>query len=179
MVLFIVFFGSLIIKDSPLNAVQMLWVNLIMDTLGALALATEVPDDDILTRQPTKKGETIMTNVMWRNVFGHAIYQIVVILLLVFYAPGTLINDYWVRCYEFQDGQCVVYNAFYTRELYQTPEQISWWKNLNLTRSQFEESDIKDMICQKFRESALVDDSYECTPEVYNDPANYYSPNEF
>jgi len=39
----IVFFGSVILKDSPLNAVQMLWVNLIMDTLGALALATEPP----------------------------------------------------------------------------------------------------------------------------------------
>lgn len=98
-VLFIVFFGSLILRDSPLNAVQMLWVNLIMDTLGALALATEVPDDDILTRQPTEKGEKIMTGVMWRNVFGHAIYQISVLLLLVFLAPGVLMNDYWIRCY--------------------------------------------------------------------------------
>ena len=46
----IVFFGSVILKDSPLNAVQMLWVNLIMDTLGALALATEPPADEILKR---------------------------------------------------------------------------------------------------------------------------------
>jgi len=48
--LFIVFFGSVILKDSPLNAVQMLWVNLIMDTFAALALATEPPAEDILTR---------------------------------------------------------------------------------------------------------------------------------
>lgn len=48
--MFIVFFGSVILKDSPLNAVQMLWVNLIMDTLGALALATEEPTDDIILR---------------------------------------------------------------------------------------------------------------------------------
>ena len=46
--MFIVFFGSVIIKDSPLNAVQMLWVNLIMDTFAALALATEPPAHDIL-----------------------------------------------------------------------------------------------------------------------------------
>jgi magnesium-transporting ATPase (P-type) len=37
----IVFFGSVILKDSPLNAVQMLWVNLIMDSLGAIAIGTE------------------------------------------------------------------------------------------------------------------------------------------
>ena len=48
--MFIVFFGSVVLKDSPLTAVQMLWVNLIMDTLGALALATEPPTDDILLR---------------------------------------------------------------------------------------------------------------------------------
>jgi Ca2+ transporting ATPase len=50
--MFIVFFGSVILKSSPLNAVQMLWVNLIMDTFGALALATEPPAEDILLRQP-------------------------------------------------------------------------------------------------------------------------------
>jgi Ca2+ transporting ATPase len=59
--MFIVFFGSVILKDSPLNAVQMLWVNLIMDTLGALALATEPPSDEILTRQPYKKDNAIVT----------------------------------------------------------------------------------------------------------------------
>jgi len=48
--LFIVFFGSVVLKDSPLNAVQMLWVNLIMDTFAALALATEPPAFDILER---------------------------------------------------------------------------------------------------------------------------------
>ena len=48
--MFIVFFGAVILKDSPLNAVQMLWVNLIMDTFAALALATEPPEEDILSR---------------------------------------------------------------------------------------------------------------------------------
>ena len=48
----IVFIGSVLLKDSPLNAVQMLWINLIIDTLGALALATEPPNKKILTRAP-------------------------------------------------------------------------------------------------------------------------------
>ena len=50
--MFIVFLGSVIMRDSPLNAVQMLWVNLVMDTLGALALSTEPPAADILDRPP-------------------------------------------------------------------------------------------------------------------------------
>ena len=96
--MFIVFFGSVILKDSPLNAVQMLWVNLIMDTLGALALATEPPLDSVLTRPPYEKDNPIVTEVMWRNVFGHAIYQAVVLMVIIFAGPGWLCKDYWSRC---------------------------------------------------------------------------------
>jgi magnesium-transporting ATPase (P-type) len=88
--MFIVFFGSVILKSSPLNAVQMLWVNLIMDTLGALALATEPPSDDILKRQPYDKDAPIVTEVMQRNVFGHAIYQIIMLIVIIFAGPGWL-----------------------------------------------------------------------------------------
>lgn len=72
--MFIVFFGSTILRETPLTAVQMLWVNLIMDTFAALALATEPPYDSILERQPYHKDAAIVTEIMWRNVFGHAIY---------------------------------------------------------------------------------------------------------
>ena len=88
--MFIVFIGSVILKDSPLNAVQMLWVNLIMDTLGALALATEPPQEEILNRPPYAKDNAIVTDIMWRNVFGHAIYQIVILMTIVFVGPGWL-----------------------------------------------------------------------------------------
>jgi Ca2+ transporting ATPase len=50
--MFIVFISSVILKESPLNAVQMLWINLIMDTFAALALATEPPINKILLRKP-------------------------------------------------------------------------------------------------------------------------------
>ncbi len=50
--LFIVFAGSVIFADPPLTSVQMLWVNLIMDTFAALALATEPPNDALLDRHP-------------------------------------------------------------------------------------------------------------------------------
>jgi P-type E1-E2 ATPase len=46
--LFIVFLGSVVMNDPPFTSVQILWINLIMDTCGALALATEPPHISIL-----------------------------------------------------------------------------------------------------------------------------------
>lgn len=94
----IVFFGSSILSDSPLNAVQMLWVNLVMDTFGALALATEPPMDEILLRQPYPKNAPIVDEVMWRNIFGHAIFQIIVLGFCIFTIPGSLTENYWMAC---------------------------------------------------------------------------------
>ena len=52
----------------------MLWVNLIMDTFAALALATEPPVNEILLRKPYSKDAPIITESMWRNILGHSIY---------------------------------------------------------------------------------------------------------
>lgn len=103
--MFIVFFGSVIIRDSPLNAVQMLWVNLIMDTFAALALATEAPAHDILTRMPYHKDAAIVTDVMWRNVFGHSIYQALVLVFIIFFVNnGSLVQNYDVKCLAFDES---------------------------------------------------------------------------
>jgi Ca2+ transporting ATPase len=68
--MFIVFSGSIIFQETPLNAVQMLWVNLIMDTLASLALATEPPSKTIMDRPPSSKQDKIVDSVMWRNIMG-------------------------------------------------------------------------------------------------------------
>lgn len=59
---------SIVIRDSPLTAVQMLWVNLIMDSLGALALATEPPSEDLLENRPHGRDEYIITRDMMINI---------------------------------------------------------------------------------------------------------------
>lgn len=68
--------------SAPLTAVQLLWVNMIMDTLGALALATEPPTDDLMKRKPVGRKGNFITNVMWRNIFGQSLYQFTVIWIL-------------------------------------------------------------------------------------------------
>jgi Ca2+ transporting ATPase len=120
--MFIVFFGSVILKDSPLTAVQMLWVNLIMDTFAALALATEPPQDDILDRQPYKKDAPIVTEVMWRNVFGHAIYQSLIIIAIMFGGQNYLCHPYDQLTLE--DG---LINPYYTKNHYETQTAINVW----------------------------------------------------
>lgn len=70
--------------SAPLTAVQLLWVNLIMDTLGALALATEPPNDALMERPPVRRGVSFITKTMWRNVIGQSIYQLIILLLLNF-----------------------------------------------------------------------------------------------
>lgn len=98
--MFIVFFGSVVLNDSPFNAVEMLWVNLIMDTFAALALATEPPKNDIMLRKPYHKDAPIVTGSMWRNVFGHSLFQILVLILLMFYASvgNLLVVNYTHIC---------------------------------------------------------------------------------
>lgn len=83
--MFIVFLGGVALNDPPLTSVQMLWVNLIMDTGAALALATEPPSDDLLTRKPYKREDIIVNAVMWRNIVGMAIYQATVLVVMLFW----------------------------------------------------------------------------------------------
>ncbi|XP_044008553.1 plasma membrane calcium-transporting ATPase 2 isoform X5 [Aphidius gifuensis] len=80
----VAFFGACIIQDSPLKAVQMLWVNLIMDTLASLALATELPTPDLLLRKPHGRTKPLISRTMMKNILGQAVYQLTVIFGLLF-----------------------------------------------------------------------------------------------
>jgi len=65
-----------------------LWVNLIMDTLAALALATEPPTDELLNRYPTDKMASLINYRMWKMILGQAIFQIAVNLTLLHMGPA-------------------------------------------------------------------------------------------
>ncbi|XP_068578093.1 plasma membrane calcium-transporting ATPase 1-like isoform X1 [Cebidichthys violaceus] len=80
----VAFTGACITQDSPLKAVQMLWVNLIMDTLASLALATEPPTESLLLRRPYGRNKPLISRTMMKNILGHAVYQLVIIFTLLF-----------------------------------------------------------------------------------------------
>uniref|UniRef100_A0A8C4NXA6 Calcium-transporting ATPase n=1 Tax=Dicentrarchus labrax TaxID=13489 RepID=A0A8C4NXA6_DICLA len=80
----VAFTGACITQDSPLKAVQMLWVNLIMDTFASLALATEPPTEALLLRNPYGRNKPLISRTMMKNILGHAIYQLTIIFTLLF-----------------------------------------------------------------------------------------------
>jgi len=79
--------------EPPINAIQILWVNIIMDSFAALALATEPPNDKLLLERPYGKMESILTRSMWRNIVCVAIYQASVLLTLMFVKPYFFLRE--------------------------------------------------------------------------------------
>lgn len=78
-------------EESVLTAVQLLWVNLIMDTLAALALATDPPQDSILDRKPEPRHNFIITPTMWKMILGQAVYQLAITLVLYYGSPHGIL----------------------------------------------------------------------------------------
>lgn len=90
---FLALISSVIVQTSPLTAVQILWVNLIMDSFAALALATEPPEDKLLLTKPFGRNEPLITRCMWKNIIGHSLHQLIVLVLALFYCPSVLGTD--------------------------------------------------------------------------------------
>ncbi|XP_066246913.1 plasma membrane calcium-transporting ATPase 2 isoform X2 [Euwallacea similis] len=86
----VAFIGACAVQDSPLKAVQMLWVNLIMDTLASLALATEMPTNDLLLRKPYGRTKPLISRTMMKNILGQAVYQLTIIFTLLFVGEKLL-----------------------------------------------------------------------------------------
>jgi Ca2+-transporting ATPase len=91
--LFIVLLGSLVGTELPLTVTQMLWVNLIMDTFAALALASIPPSESVMQAKPRKSSDFIITPTMGWMIFGVGILFACVLMgmLIAFeHAPGGL-----------------------------------------------------------------------------------------
>ncbi|KAJ6321014.1 hypothetical protein OIU78_016248 [Salix suchowensis] len=126
------FSSACLTGNAPLTAVQLLWVNMIMDTLGALALATEPPNDDLMKRSPVGRKGNFISNVMWRNILGQSLYQFVIIWYLqtrgkaVFRLEGPdsdlILNTLIFNSFVF----CQVFNEISSREM----EKINVFKGI-------------------------------------------------
>ncbi|KAF2680438.1 plasma membrane calcium-transporting ATPase 2 [Lentithecium fluviatile CBS 122367] len=100
-----------------LKAVQLLWVNLIMDTFAALALATDPPTEQILDRPPQGKNKSLITTTMWKQITGQNIYKLAAIFTLYF-AGGRILN------YDLSDPDkkleldTVIFNSFVWMQIF-------------------------------------------------------------
>jgi magnesium-transporting ATPase (P-type) len=117
----ITFLAAVVGYQPPLNAVMMLWVNLIMDTMGALALGTEPPRLELLDRRPYARDASLINRPMWRNILCQAVFQLSLMVFLLNQGP---------RMFGCEDGSthhftilfnffvfCQVFNEFNAREI--------------------------------------------------------------
>jgi Ca2+-transporting ATPase len=80
-------------ESSVLSAVQLLWINIIMDTFAALALATDPATVALLDRKPDRKTAPLFTVDMCKQVIGQATYQTIIVLIFHFLGPTIFGHD--------------------------------------------------------------------------------------
>ncbi|KAH8722336.1 hypothetical protein GQ44DRAFT_622873 [Phaeosphaeriaceae sp. PMI808] len=102
-------------QTSVLTAVQLLWVNLIMDTFAALALATDPPTRSLLDRKPDPKSAPLITLRMWKMIIGQAIYQLTVTFILYFAGKSILSYD---SPREIEQLPALVFNVFVWMQIF-------------------------------------------------------------
>jgi len=84
------FLGSCVLWESPLAAIQLLWVNMIMDSLASLALATETPNPSLLQRPPYRKKEYIISRKMMKHILCQSLVQSVILFAIIFAGPSFM-----------------------------------------------------------------------------------------
>ena len=120
----LVMIGASVGQESPLTALQMLWVNMIMDSLGSLALSTEKPTEQLLDRPPNGRADFIINRKMAKHIVGQSVFQLIILFVLLFsahtwlleYTPEFQDQAYLLkRCYSVYDSSDVP--IYHTGEL--------------------------------------------------------------
>mmetsp|Transcript_1653 Transcript_1653/g.5749 ORF Transcript_1653/g.5749 Transcript_1653/m.5749 type:complete len:1123 (-) Transcript_1653:239-3607(-) len=107
-------------RSPPLTAVQLLWVNLIMDTFAALALATEDPEPELLERKPVGRSDSLITKNMWTAILSQAGLQLIISCFIYYAGPyvplafnETRISTMVFNAFVF----CQLFNEFNARKI--------------------------------------------------------------
>ena len=85
----IVLIGAFMGMQSPLTVTQMLWVNLIMDTFAAMALASLPPSAGVMREKPRSRAAFIINRPMWRSIIGTGGIFFIILLALLYYFEHT------------------------------------------------------------------------------------------
>ncbi|KAI9458771.1 calcium-translocating P-type ATPase [Russula earlei] len=123
-------------EQGALSAVQLLWINLIMDTFAALALATDPASEVLLNRKPAKKTDPLFTVDMLKQIVGQSTYQIIVILIFNYFGSRILgfhhVNDSTRKKRNDAIVQTLVFNAYVFAQICNSFNSRRLDKNLNV-----------------------------------------------
>lgn len=103
-------------ESSVLSAVQLLWINIIMDTFAALALATDPATESLLDRKPDRKTAPLFTVDMYKMILFQSTYQIIITFIFHFLGRGILGLDHSKRSDEII--KTFVFNAFVFAQIF-------------------------------------------------------------
>ncbi|OCH93080.1 calcium ATPase, partial [Obba rivulosa] len=103
-------------EASVLSAVQLLWINIIMDTFAALALATDPASPALLDRKPDKKTAPLFSVDMYKQIIGQSIYQTTIIL--IFHFLGNRILGLDNSSHNNSVVQTLVFNIFVFAQIF-------------------------------------------------------------
>jgi Ca2+ transporting ATPase len=87
-----------------------------MDTLAALALATEVPTPDLLLRKPHGRFDPLVNRVMWINILAHAMFQLLILLIMLFKGKSIYLQEYHENHLDY--NYTMVFNSFVYFQLF-------------------------------------------------------------
>ncbi|KAJ6035912.1 hypothetical protein N7540_000191 [Penicillium herquei] len=104
-------------NESVFKAVQLLWLNLIMDTFAALALATDPPTTEILKRPPTPRSAPLFTVIMWKMILGQSIYKLAICFTLYF-AGHSMFNFDQSNNAEMLELNTIIFNTFVWMQIF-------------------------------------------------------------
>jgi Ca2+ transporting ATPase len=143
--------GSLTYQKSPLAAIQLLWVNLLMDSLASLALASEPPTDGLLERPPVNRTESMITKRMLANMIGQAVYQIAVVMTLLFAGPkifGIPAGDQYEKNTQGDNSlhYTIIFNSFVWMQLF---------NEINSRKLKGEGKDLTGLVSSRFDRTSV------------------------
>jgi Ca2+-transporting ATPase len=124
-------------EESVLTAVQLLWVNLIMDTFAALALATDPATRDSLKRKPDRLSAPLISVNMWKMIIGQSIYQMTVALVLHFAGPmifNTHNADPRIQVQNERELSTLIFNQFVFCQIFNQLNARVLDRSLNIFR---------------------------------------------
>ena len=151
----LVFVCACIGNETPLTPIQMLWVNLIMDSLGSLALATEPPYEELLLREPTKRNESMINGRMWKHIIIQSLCQIILLIIFYLLAPEFIKEQNIIRlaenklikfCYNEYPGKDVEHIIYGI--------EIKWFSSGKLINQNKE-------FCGKYAKRQFLNDAYK------------------
>ena len=150
----LVFVCACVGNETPLTPIQMLWVNLIMDSLGSLALATEPPYEELLLREPTKRNESMINGLMWKHISFQSLVQIILLVVLYLIAPEFIKEQNIVRLTENK-----IISYCYTEYPGRDIEHIIYGTELKWTSKGRLKSENKEF-CGKYADRQFLNEAY-------------------